>query len=191
MSWGGPIGGIEGDQEGNEGRGGRGTGTQGHRGTGAQGQSEGSAKLRFAICNLKSAVRPVILRSITHKFGNAMQARGAQFVAMDRLRVADTSVAERPRERLLTLGPSALTAVELLAILLGTGTARADALSVAAPPRVRRRYGLAVGTPASEFAGQRSRRRSGQGRPYRGGAGTGAAAGSGASRPRRGHPISV
>ncbi len=51
---------------------------------------------------------------------------------MDRLRVADTIVAERPRERLLTLGPSALTAVELLAILLGTGTARADALSVAA-----------------------------------------------------------
>jgi DNA repair protein RadC len=51
---------------------------------------------------------------------------------MDSLRVADTSQAERPRERLLSLGPSALTAVELLAILLGTGTARSDALAVAA-----------------------------------------------------------
>ena len=50
---------------------------------------------------------------------------------MDTLRVGDTSRAERPRERLLSLGPSALTAVELLAILLGTGTARRDALSVA------------------------------------------------------------
>jgi len=51
---------------------------------------------------------------------------------MDSLRVADTSQAERPRERLLSLGPSALTAVELLAILLGTGTARSDALAIAA-----------------------------------------------------------
>ncbi len=50
---------------------------------------------------------------------------------MATLRVTDTSQAERPRERLLSLGPSALTAVELLAILLGTGTARSDALSVA------------------------------------------------------------
>jgi len=47
------------------------------------------------------------------------------------MRVADTAAAERPRERLLSLGPSALTAVELLAILLGTGTARSDALAVA------------------------------------------------------------
>jgi DNA repair protein RadC len=51
---------------------------------------------------------------------------------MSTLRVADTARAERPRERLLSLGPSALTAVELLAILLGTGTARSDALEIAA-----------------------------------------------------------
>ena len=38
---------------------------------------------------------------------------------------------ERPRERLRRLGPGALTAVELVAILLGTGTARRDAASVA------------------------------------------------------------
>ena len=40
--------------------------------------------------------------------------------------------AERPRERLRSLGPTALTVVELLAILLGTGTARRDVLEVAA-----------------------------------------------------------
>ena len=51
---------------------------------------------------------------------------------MATLRISSTRPTERPRERLLSLGPSALTAVELLAILLGTGTARADALSVAA-----------------------------------------------------------
>ncbi len=51
---------------------------------------------------------------------------------MANLRISSTRPTERPRERLLSLGPSALTAVELLAILLGTGTARADALAVAA-----------------------------------------------------------
>ncbi len=47
-------------------------------------------------------------------------------------RVSSMPVAERPRERLLSLGPAALTTVELLAILLGTGTVRSDAFSVAA-----------------------------------------------------------
>jgi DNA repair protein RadC len=47
------------------------------------------------------------------------------------LRISDTSSAERPRERLFSQGPSALTAVELLAILIGTGTARTDVLTVA------------------------------------------------------------
>jgi DNA repair protein RadC len=50
---------------------------------------------------------------------------------MKTLRVGDTSQAERPRERLLSLGPSALTAIELLAILLGAGTARSDAVAIA------------------------------------------------------------
>ena len=36
-----------------------------------------------------------------------------------------------PRERLWSLGPAALTARELLAILLGTGTSRRDALALA------------------------------------------------------------
>lgn len=38
---------------------------------------------------------------------------------------------ERPRERLRALGPGALTVVELLAILLGTGTQRREARAVA------------------------------------------------------------
>jgi DNA repair protein RadC len=38
---------------------------------------------------------------------------------------------DRPRERLLALGPSSLTLAELLAILIGTGARRADALRLA------------------------------------------------------------
>ena len=46
---------------------------------------------------------------------------------------------ERPRERLWSLGPAALTTVELLAILLGTGTGEADsARPRCGPPRGRR-----------------------------------------------------
>lgn len=47
------------------------------------------------------------------------------------MRLAESRPAERPRERLLGLGPSALTLVELLAIVIGTGTARSDARAVA------------------------------------------------------------
>jgi len=39
--------------------------------------------------------------------------------------------AERPRERLRTLGPAALSGAELLAVLLGTGARSQDVLSVA------------------------------------------------------------
>ncbi len=39
---------------------------------------------------------------------------------------------ERPRERLLRLGPSALSTPELVAVLLGTGTGRRDVLALAA-----------------------------------------------------------
>lgn len=38
-----------------------------------------------------------------------------------------TSTADRPRERLLALGPGALTVAELLAIVIGTGTVGRDA----------------------------------------------------------------
>lgn len=46
-------------------------------------------------------------------------------------RISELHLTERPRERLLTLGASALTAAELLAILVGTGTRARDAASIA------------------------------------------------------------
>ena len=48
------------------------------------------------------------------------------------VRIRDLPSAERPRERLLRAGPSALSNAELLAILLRTGTAGESALDVAA-----------------------------------------------------------
>ncbi len=48
------------------------------------------------------------------------------------LRISETREGDRPRERLLSLGAGALTAAELLAILLGTGRAGASAPEVAA-----------------------------------------------------------
>jgi DNA repair protein RadC len=50
---------------------------------------------------------------------------------MSPARLSDSPPADRPRERLRALGPGALTAVELLAILLGTGTPRRDAVGLA------------------------------------------------------------
>jgi DNA repair protein RadC len=47
------------------------------------------------------------------------------------LRLSETRTNDRPRERLFTLGPGSLTATELLAILIGTGTSRSDVLAVA------------------------------------------------------------
>src|SRR6059036_3347221 len=48
------------------------------------------------------------------------------------LRLAEHPAHDRPRERLWTVGPGALTGQELLAILLGTGCVGRDALAVAA-----------------------------------------------------------
>jgi DNA repair protein RadC len=46
--------------------------------------------------------------------------------------MASVPAPDRPRERLWTLGASALTPAELLAILLGTGSAGSDAVTLAA-----------------------------------------------------------
>lgn len=46
-------------------------------------------------------------------------------------RITDIPKSERPRERLLTRGPGALSDVELMAILVGKGTEGHDVLSVA------------------------------------------------------------
>jgi DNA repair protein RadC len=67
------------------------------------------------------------------------------------MRLSETAAPDRPRERLLALGPGALTTIELLAILIGTGTAREDALGVGrsvmglAGGSLRRLAGRAVG----------------------------------------------
>jgi DNA repair protein RadC len=47
-------------------------------------------------------------------------------------RISETAVEDRPRERLFALGAAALTTAELLAILIGAGTAHGDALALAA-----------------------------------------------------------
>ena len=50
---------------------------------------------------------------------------------MSRLRIGESDERERPRERLFTHGPGALTVIELLAIVIGTGTRSRDVLVVA------------------------------------------------------------
>ncbi len=70
------------------------------------------------------------------------------------LRLAEQPARDRPRERLWALGPAALTGQELVAILLGTGGARRDALAVAADLLARtegslRRLG---GRPLAEWS---------------------------------------
>ena len=70
-------------------------------------------------------------------------------VAPKTLSIMDCPRAERPRERLERLGPAALSTVELLTILVGSGTRRAPADHVArailaAEPRLRL---LAARTP--------------------------------------------
>jgi len=47
-------------------------------------------------------------------------------------RVSERPPTERPRERLATLGPAALSDAELLALLIRTGSARSGVLDVAA-----------------------------------------------------------
>ncbi|MGD9601656.1 MAG: DNA repair protein RadC [Gammaproteobacteria bacterium] len=47
------------------------------------------------------------------------------------MRIKDWPRSERPRERLLAAGPAALSDAELLATVIGTGTARTDAVTLA------------------------------------------------------------
>ena len=70
------------------------------------------------------------------------------------LRLAEHSAPDRPRERLWRLGPAALTAQELLAILLGTGCAGRDALEIAGALLARMDGSLLrlAGRPAVEVA---------------------------------------
>jgi DNA repair protein RadC len=47
------------------------------------------------------------------------------------IRLRDIAIAERPQERLKRLGPTALSDIELLAMLLRSGTQGMDVLSIA------------------------------------------------------------
>jgi DNA repair protein RadC len=71
------------------------------------------------------------------------------------LRLAEQPARDRPRERLWSLGPAALTGQELLAILLGTGGGGRDALAVAADVMGRTDGSLRrlAGRPAALWAG--------------------------------------
>src|SRR5437773_1088803 len=52
------------------------------------------------------------------------------------LRLSERPERDRPRERLWSVGPAALTGQELLAILLGTGCAGRDALAVGSQSQI-------------------------------------------------------
>lgn len=66
------------------------------------------------------------------------------------LRVAELPAEERPRERLLHLGPHALTTAELLAILLRTGSSREGVIEIAS--RLLRDHGGLRGLAAADLA---------------------------------------
>jgi DNA repair protein RadC len=50
---------------------------------------------------------------------------------MDHLRIREWPLTERPRERLLELGPASLSNRELIAVVIGSGTARRSAVGLA------------------------------------------------------------
>lgn len=55
------------------------------------------------------------------------------------LRVRDLDIEDKPREKLLTLGPNNLSHAELMAILLGVGTRKEEVMAMAS--RIIREYG--------------------------------------------------
>src|SRR2546430_6372785 len=70
------------------------------------------------------------------------------------LRLSEHPERDRPRERLWSVGPAALTGQELLAILLGTGYAGRDALAVAGEvlARVEGSLRRLAGRPSADLA---------------------------------------
>src|SRR5437764_15459357 len=80
--------------------------------------------------------------------------RVATYASPMPLRLAEHPAHDRPRERLWSVGPAALTGQELLAILLGTGSSGRDALAVAGEllARVDGALRRLAGRPSAEFA---------------------------------------
>lgn len=86
---------------------------------------------------------------LSHIPSEWVSEKGKEYI----LKIKDMPSEDKPRERLLTSGPSALSAVELLAIILGTGSKKEDVMSLSA--RVLREYGdqtLIGKTDAKELA---------------------------------------
>src|SRR5207244_577263 len=79
---------------------------------------------------------------------------GRRYVGRMVLRLSERPERDRPRERLWSVGPSALTGQELLAVLLGTGCAGQDALAVAGAvlARVDGSLRRLAGRPSAELA---------------------------------------
>src|SRR6059036_799861 len=100
------------------------------------------------------------------------------------LRLAEHAEQDRPRERLWAVGPAALTAQELLAILLGTGCAHGGGRAARAGGRLPappRRASLG-GVGADPWGGTQ------QGRARGGGAGAGTPGGGRNGAPARADP---
>src|SRR5207302_1663661 len=81
-------------------------------------------------------------------------APAATYVSLMPLRLCEHPQRDRPRERLWSVGPAALTGQELLAILLGTGCSGRDALAVAGDvlARVDGSLRRLAGRPSAELA---------------------------------------
>src|SRR5258706_12021930 len=100
------------------------------------------------------------------------------------LRLSEHLEHDRPRERFWAVGPGALTAQELLAILLGTGTRGQDALAVAGEKLSRGAGLLPRGGPPPRGGGGPGPRGGGaQDAPAAGGHGVGGRGGAGGRPP--------
>ncbi len=89
------------------------------------------------MMHTKSSYPYIITNSdILHKLGEQKKdGELREYV----LRIADMPVDVRPREKLIKYGPTVLSVVELLAVLLGTGTKKEEVMEMAG--RIIREYG--------------------------------------------------
>ncbi len=66
------------------------------------------------------------------------------------LKIRDLPFEDKPRERLLAHGPSALTAQELMAVILSSGTKKEEVMNMSA--RIVREYGRSFAFERESFA---------------------------------------
>ena len=70
---------------------------------------------------------------------------------MDKLNINQWAAEDRPREKLMRLGAQALTDAELLAILVGSGSTKEDALAALDAVYMPARYGYLDADSAAAF----------------------------------------